>query len=91
MYASAYGLLAGFNVPVLDAPQRHGEVANFRVSVLSVYPVVAPFMAVSDYCAFIPLVVEHFGHSITEVAMGVEISARRLRIGIEYLQTMELI
>jgi hypothetical protein len=48
-------------------------------------------MAVSDYCAFIPLVVEHFGHSITEVAVGVEIAARRLWIGIEDLQTMELI
>ncbi len=91
MYACAYGLLAGFNVPVLDTSLRHGEVANFRVSVLPVYPVVAVFMAVSDYCAFIPLVVEHFGHSITEVAVGVEIAARRLWISIEDLQTMELI
>jgi hypothetical protein len=48
-------------------------------------------MTVSDYCAFIPLVVKHFGHSITEVAVGVEIAARRLWIGIEDLQTMELI
>jgi hypothetical protein len=37
------------------------------------------------------MVVEHFGHSITEEAMGVEISAGCLDVGIEYLQTMELI
>ena len=83
-----YGLLAGFNVPVLDECQGHGEVANFRVSVIPVYPVIARVMAVGDYCAFIPLVAENFGHAITEVAVGVEVAARRLWIGIEDLQTM---
>jgi hypothetical protein len=34
---------------------------------------------------------ENFGHTITEVAVGVEIAARRLWIGIEDLQAMELI
>jgi hypothetical protein len=48
-------------------------------------------MAVSDYCAFIPLVAENFGHALAEVAVGVEIAARRLWIGIEDLQAMELI
>ena len=52
-------------------------------------------MAVGDYyehyCAFITLVAENFGHTMTEVAVGIEIAARRLWIGIEDLQTMELI
>jgi len=49
-------------------------------------------MVVGDYCgAFIPLVAEIFGHTMTEVAVGVEIAAKRLWIGIEDLQTMELI
>jgi IS1 family transposase len=48
-------------------------------------------MAVGDYCALIPLVAEKFGHTMTEVAVVVEIAARRLWIGIEDLQTMELI
>ena len=34
---------------------------------------------------------ENFGHTITEVAVGVEIAAKRLWIGKEDLQTMELI
>ena len=90
--ARAYGLLAGFNVPVLDESQGHGEVANFRVSVIPVYPAIARVMVVGDYCgAFIPLVAEIFGHTMTEVAVGVEIAERRLWICIEDLQTMELI